>query len=933
MPLLISFEFFFSIFHKNNFRMSKHHADKNSAEHSHPTAVSSSPSWIKKFTPHIIATVVYAMITLFYFSPMIADNKAMEQSDIIQAKGANHEIATYREKNNKEPLWTNSMFGGMPAFQISTFYNGNLVRFVNDVMTLGFPHPSGYLFISMLCFYLLLVSLSINPWLGLIAGIAYGLSSYNLIILETGHNSQMAAISFVPLVLAGLLMVFRKKYLMGAAVSALALSLEIRANHLQITYYLFLAILLFGIVEFIYQFKEKQWKHFFVSVGLMTGALVIGILTNLSLLWSTNEYVPSTIRGKSELTSNTQSTGGLDKDYAFQWSYGKMETFTLLIPDMFGGSSNTALSENSATAAAMKANGIGSGDIERYLKGMPTYWGAQPFTSGPTYLGALVCFLFVFGMFVIKDRMRWWVLTGSLLSIMLAWGKNLMWFSTLFFNYFPQYNKFRTVAMILVILQMLWPLIGVMALSKVVKKEIDKTEFKKYLLYSLYIVGGLCAAVALLGPAFFDFSNPSDKQQLPAWLVDAITTDRKSLMRMDALRSLFFIAAGAGAMWLYYNDKLKQNALIAVVGLIMFIDLFSVGKRYLNDDKFISKSDYNNYFQADGADQLILKDNALDYRVMNLSGNTYQDATTSYFHKSIGGYHAAKLRRYQELIESQLSKGNRGVIDMLNTRWFITKGQQQGQQQGPRNAQPNMGAMGNCWFPDSLVMANDADEELNLIGPLYEINAVNGKSVLVNGKAVMQDQIGNHDKVEFIANGDTATLEATQLNPMVLSTDTIHVEGKEFKAGMGNGTQPAFTLFYMHDFNPQQTVVVDKRFENDVKGFDMKRDSTAHIELTSYEPNHLVYKSTSAKENFAVFSEIYYQPGWVATVDGKEAPHVRANYVLRAMRVPAGTHTIEFTFAPQSFYLGEKVSMVSSGLLLLFFFGMVYMEWKKKQQA
>ena len=910
--------------------MSKHHKTEPTAEN-HKQGSAVSPSLFQKFLPHLIAIAVFAMITVFYFSPMILDNKAIQQSDIIQAKGANHEISDFREKNGKEPLWTNSMFGGMPAFQISTFYNGNLARFVNNIMTIGFPHPSGYLFISMLCFYILLITLGLNPWLGLIAGIAYGLSSYNLIILETGHNSQMAAISFVPLVIAGVLMVFRKRYWTGVTLSALAMSLEIRANHLQVTYYMFLCLLLFGVVELVYQFKEKEWKHFGKSVGLLLGAFAMGILTNLSLLWSTNEYVPSTIRGKSELSTNTQSNGGLDKDYALQWSYGKMETMTLLIPEFFGGSSNTELSDKSATAEAMSKNGISPNDAKRYLKGMPTYWGAQPFTSGPAYVGAFICFLFVFGLFVVKDRMRWWLLSASILAIMLAWGKNLMWFSTLFFDYFPQYNKFRTVAMILVLVQFAWPMLGLLALNKVFNREIEKADFKKYLLYSLYIVGGLCAAVVLLGPAFFDFSNPTDKQQLPPWLVDAIVSDRKSLMRMDALRSLFFVLAGAGAMWMFYNDKLKKTAALTLIGLIVFIDLFGVGKRYLSSDDFISQSDYKSYFQQTNADMQILQDPTLDYRVMNLSGNTYQDAGTSYWHKSVGGYHAAKLRRYQELIENQLSKGNRNVIDMLNTRWFITKGQQQQGQNSPPMAQPNMSALGNCWFADSIIYAANADEEINLVGPMFEMNSVNGKPFLVNGKASTTSRFGNHDKVIFVNGNDTAELEASQLNALIGSTDTIHVEGKSFMTGTGKSDHSTFTLNYYYNFNPGKYVIIDKRFEIDVKAFKNGRDSSATISLKSYEPNHLVYESNSTKENLAVFSEIYYQPGWVATIDGKEMPHVRANYVLRAMLLPAGKHKVEFTFAPQSFYLGEKVSMISSAIMLLLFFGMLYMEWKKSQ--
>lgn len=803
-------------------------------------------SLFNKILPHIIAVVVFAVITTAYFSPMILDNKAIEQSDILQGKGMSKEIVDFRDKTGKEALWTNSMFGGMPAFQISVLYHGNVLQYVDKILSLGFPHPAQLLFLALLCFYIMLIVMGVTPWLAIAGAIGYALSSYDLIILEAGHNSKMHAIALIPLLVAGVILLRNRNYWLGAIVTAIGLSLQVYANHLQITYYLVLLMIVYGIVEAVYAFREKNFRNLFIIGGAGVAAGVFALLTNLSMIWSTYEYLPSTIRGPSELASNKQSSGGLDHDYAFQWSYGKMETFTLLIPDFFGGSSTAKLSDNSHFAKLLEQYNVSPGQREQYLSRAPMYFGDQPFTSGPVYVGAIICFLFVLGLFMIKDRTRWWLLSISVLAILLAWGKNFQWFSDLFFYHFPGYNKFRSVAMILVLVQFAFPLLGTLLLTKILNRDYDKKELILKLKYSVIITGGLCLLFALLGPVFMTFKGAGDAQlesQQP--VLDAIIADRESLLRMDAFRSLLFILLAAGLIWMHVSERVNRNLFLAgIIGLI-FVDLFFVGKRYLDSTDFVNKSEYEHYYSATPADELILKETSKDYRVLNLATNTFNDAKTSYFHKSVGGYHAAKLRRYQEIIEHQLSNDstrhspypfNKSVVDMLNTKYILVPNKQQGEQ-----VMPNTQAMDNAWFVDSMRMVNNADEEM---------------------------------------------------------------------AGLNT-------------FNPATTAIIDKRFSAQLGGLVPSHDSTASITLESYAPNDLVYKSKSSRENVVVFSEIYYQPGWNAFIDSKKADHFRCNYILRGMRVPAGDHTIEFKFEPQSYFTGEKVAYASSGILLLLLIGVL----------
>lgn len=824
-----------------------------------------SPSLVQRLLPHIAAVALFAAVNFMYFSPMLLDSKEIYQSDIVQFKGMSKELIDFRAKTGHEGLWTNSMFGGMPAFQISVLYKGNLIQYLEKITTLGFPHPSQLLFQAMLFFYLMLVIIGVNPWLAMAGGLAYALGSYNLTLLEAGHNSKLHCIALIPVVVSGILLLRSGKYWWGGILSAIGFSVLIMGNHLQITYYLLLILIVYGVVELIYAIREKSLRNLFLMGGIVVAAGLIAVASNLSLLWSTYEYLPSTIRGPSELSSNTQSKGGLDEDYAFQWSYGLMESFTLLVPNLYGGSSSEDIGVNSHTAEVLRSKGVGEQQIKGFTSQVRTYWGDVLFTSGPFYIGALVCFLFLLAMFMVKERWKWWLLGVSVLSLMLAWGRNFEFFNDFVFHNLPGYNRFRTPSMALTMLSFAFPTLGFIFLGHLIKGDYDMALVKKQALRAFYITGGLCLLFALLGGMFLSFSTQYDdnyrnqlmqgtgnNKQFVDELMQALKEDRISIMRMDALRSFVLILLGGGLIWLFAGGRIKQNALLGGLLVLMFADMFFVGKRYLNSKNFVSKSDYNRYFEPTQADELILKETSLDYRVLNLAADTWQDSRTSYFHKSLGGYHAAKLRRYQEIIEHQMSRNdstrrsgfpfNKRVVDMLNTKYIILPGQGQQQQ-----VYPNTQALDNAWFVDSVKMVNNADEEMNAL----------------------------------------------------------------------------------NDFNPVTTVIVDKRFASQVQGLQPGYDSTATVKMDSYAPNDLKYTSKSSRESVIVFSEIYYQPGWDAFIDGKKADHFRCNYILRGMRVPAGEHQIEFKFEPQSYFAGEKVAYGSSAIILLLALGLVYRDRRK----
>lgn len=800
-----------------------------------------------KLAPYLAAIVIFVTIIMVYFNPLL-EGKKIKQSDIAQWKGASKEIIDFREKTGEEPLWTNSMFGGMPAYQISVEYKANLVKYIDEILNLALPHPAGLVFLYFLGFFILLLVLGVDPWLSIVGAIAFAFSSYFFIIFGAGHNSKARAIAYMAPVLAGIILTYRGKYLFGGLLTALFLSLELLANHLQITYYLALIIVAFGISEFIFHVKEKSLKSFFIATSIVLVAAFIALGTNITNLIATYQYGKETIRGKTELTSEKEDrTSGLDKTYATGWSYGIGESMTLLIPNARGGSSAGSLGVKSETYKALMQNNVPEDRAMQALNNLPLYWGDQPSTSGPVYVGAILIFLFLLGLLVVENRYRWWLLAATILSVMLAWGHNFMPLTDFFFKYIPGYNKFRSVSMTLVIAEFTIPLLAILALRKIFSAGVDKKKLIRQLAYAAGITAGITLIFALFGGSMFNFTSSQDvqyKEYFPDWMMAAIRADRASMLAADAWRSFILIVLAAIAVWAYLTSKLKKYQVFAILAVLILIDLWTIDKRYVNDNDFVRKSLVNVPFQPSPADELIMKDKDPDYRVMNMTVNPFNDASNSYFHKSIGGYHGAKLRRYQELIEHHLSKNNMNVYNMLNTKYFIV----QGEDKQP-TVQINMQAMGNAWFVNDVKVVKNADEEIEALT----------------------------------------------------------------------------------SFNPAETAIVDKRFEAYLKGHIITKDPTGAITLKEYKPNHLTYESNTGSDQLAVFSEIYYDQGWNAYIDGKSVPYFRANYVLRAMIVPVGKHTIEYKFEPAVYRIGEKISFASSLLLILLLIGGGVFGWMKKE--
>ena len=893
-------------------------------------------SLLQKIWPHAAAILIFLAITIFLFLPCFKDGQVVQAGDVHNFQGMSKEIADYRTQYGSEPLWTNAMFGGMPAFQVSTIFYGNLARFMNVVMTLGMPRPANLFFLAMLGIYLLLVVCRVKPWVALIGAVGYALSSYSVIITTAGHNTKLEAMGYFPYVAAGAVLIWQRRYWWGAALTAMAMTCELKANHLQITYYLLLTLFILGIVELIKDAKRKNLKQHFISAGIMIAALSLGFISNASLLWTSNEYAKATTRGGTTLVTNTKVTTGLDEGYAFDWSYGKAETFALLIPDVYGGSSDTRLSTDSHAAGVLKQFNLSDDQLNGILGQMPTYWGDPIFTGGPHYMGAVVCFLFILGLILVTSEWRWWLLSAAVMGILLAWGKNFMVLNNFLFHYFPYYNKFRTVDMTLIVTQFAMPVLGAMAINRIVTNGIGKEELWKKLKLALYITGGITLAVLLAGQMdIFSFrgvndykiaqrfaSQAGDNKAFGDQMLAAIIKDRKGLLTSDALRSLVFILLCGGLIWAFAKNKIKSGVLIGGVLVLVFADLYLVSKRYLSDDNFGDAQAFNDPEMSQADQYINQNDKTLDYRVFNNTVDVFQDASTSYFHKSVGGYHAAKMRRYQDLIETQFYK-SQGVINMMNTRWMIFNGKQ-----GPVPS-PNPDASGNAWFPDSLIHVQSPDEEIAAVGPIFEVKSLGNHPLLIDGKTVSSGTISNHDAVSVIEK-DTTNLDAYRFAPTVGREDTlalVTITGKdnashhEFrKASSG---EVLIALKRVYDFNPKHEAVVDVKQFPEAAKLQNQPDSMAIISMVSYKPNDLVYQSNSTKDNVAVFSEIYYQPGWNATLDDKPVSHFRVNYVLRGMMIPAGKHKIEFVFHPESYFTGEKIAMAGSALVLLLFFGVL----------
>jgi hypothetical protein len=801
------------------------------------------------------------IISYIYFFPQL-EGKVLEQSDIQHHIGMSKELADYRKATGQEAIWTNSMFGGMPGYLISVIYSGNIFNTINTWFKMLF-HPAAMLILYLIGFYILLLILRTDKWLSIVGAIAFGFSSYFLIIIAAGHNTKAYAIGFLMPVMAGVIYAYQRNPWKGGLLFSVALAFEILASHIQITYYGLLTMFIFVVFEFVSAYKNKALPSFIRATIVLFAGTVLAVMVNFSSLYTTYEYSKHSIRGPSELTNNAANkTTGLDKDYVVQWSEGIDETLTLLIPNYMGGAHPQNPGPDSQSLKIMQEKGVQN--ARQNLQGIYTYRGDKPATAGPVYLGAIIVFLFVLSLFIVKGNFKWWLLTATLVSFVLSWGKNIMWLTSFLLDYLPMYNKFRTPEMALVIAEITVPLLAFIGLQKILSGEIERKEFMKAFKWALIITGGITLLFAAVPGIAGDFSSPVDSQlQYPGWLMEGLLADRKALLRNDSIRSFFFIALAAGTIYAWLIQKIKLNSFLIILGILILADLWVIDRRYLNTSNFVTKREAENPFPTTPVDKEILKDKDLSYRVLPLQ-NPWQDARTSYYHKNVGGYHPAKMRRYQEIIDFQfmpeiqtmvqnLQKGmnpdsvfmQTPALNMLNTRYFIYA-----LEQPPIK---NQNALGNAWFVDNFRLVNNADEEIKAL---------------------------------------------TGLNPSALA-------------------------------------IIDKRFSPMIEGKKFSKDTSGTIKLIDYKPNYLKYEVNAATDQLAVFSEVYYENGWSAFIDGKKASYFRTDYILRGMIIPSGQHIVEFKFHPASYYTGEKISLASSVLLLLIIAGLVFYQFKygKEEKA
>lgn len=713
-----------------------------------------------KYLPHLIALLVFVALTLAYFSPVL-DSKVLQTHDTTVFAGSVKEIKDHREEFNEEPLWTNSMFSGMPAYLISTLFPSNLFKPVyNALRAPGIPVAP--ILLLMIGFYIMLLSFRVKPWLALLGSIAYGFSSYFFIILAAGHNTKAMSLAFMAPIVGSIVYAYKRDRIFGSVLTALFLTLQLIANHLQVTYYTFLIVLVFGIVELVYSIKNKNLPDLIKTTLALFIAVLIAISINFANLYVTFEYGKYSMRGQSELTSDPEDkTSGLDRSYATNWSYGIDETLTLLIPSIKGGASQP-FERDSETVKALRQNNAG-----QYVQGIMKYWGNQPSTSGPVYIGSIIFLLFIMGLVLIKGPYKWWLLVATIISVMLAWGKNFMFLTNLFFDFFPGYNKFRAVTMILVIAEFCMPLLAILALDRILKQDVKKPELVKAFKVGLGITGGILLLFLLFPGLAGSFISPNEVQ-FPDWLKASLVTDRKEMLRLDAVRSLLFISATAVIIYLSYTKKLRYSYAIILLVIIMLVDMWPVNKRYINNDNFVRQTEADRTFTPTDADNFILSDSSV-FRVLNLTVSPFNDGTTSYLHHSIGGYHGAKIRRYQDLIEhsigpeiSQFSNSLNNItsmdqvndvftdlkaLNMLNTKYIILN--------PDIPALLNNSALGNAWCVDSYILAENPDEELamvNNIDPAREAIINKNDSEILKGINLDSASAGNINLITYKAN-------------------------------------------------------------------------------------------------------------------------------------------------------------------------------------
>lgn len=804
---------------------------------------------LQKLIKFIVPILIFSIASLLYFHPVLKGEK-IAQSDIRQFIGMSKEIVDYRAETGEEPYWTGAAFSGMPAFQLSAYYPNDFVRYVDQLIRF-LPRPADYVFLYFFSFFILLIALKTEWKLAVVGALAFGFSTYLIIIFGAGHNAKAHAIGYMPLVLAGVVWIFKEQYRLGFFVTAIAMALELYANHPQMTYYMGFMLIILGLVELIEAFKRKQLPRFATQVACILFAVMLGVGANATRLMAMKEYAAYSTRGTSELTiapdgSPKEARKGLSKDYITEYSYGKAETFNLIIPRYMGGGTIEQVSKDSNTYQFVQQK-IGKKQADGFAQQVLTYWGDQPIVEAPAYIGAVVFFLFLLGAFLVKGTYKKWLVATTIFSILLSWGKNLDFLTQLFIDYMPLYDKFRAVSSIQVIAELSIPLLAIIALKKFFHHKVTEEDKREALKKALYVGVGIVGVAVLYAFMFETFEGIRDEQysQLPG-LIDAVIADRKAWVLSDSLRTIILMGISAGVLWMVLQKKLDlAKTLIIFTALILF-DLVSIDKRYVNTDDFSKAKNIEQPFVASKADLEILKDTSY-YRVANFMTNPMQDGRTAYFHNSIGGYHAAKLGRYQELFDYQMMKNNTEIFNMLNVKYFIV-----GTNASDPQVQLNEDANGPVWFVDSLKTVKNANEEIQALDSL-----------------------------------------PTQKIAVIKADDF-----PQFATDLGNA------------------------FAN---------DSLRSIELTSHKVTMLQYKSSASTPQFAVFSEIDYQPGWNAYIDGQRAAHYTVNYVLRGLPIPAGTHTIEFRFEPKVIQQGGIFSLVSYAMILLFPLGMFMVKRKENR--
>ncbi|MDX6181753.1 YfhO family protein [Flavobacterium sp. Fl-77] len=807
---------------------------------------------VNKFYPHALVILGFILVSLIYFYPVL-QGKQIFQSDIAQYTGMAKEQNDFRATEHAEPFWTNSAFGGMPTYQLGANYPNDFVGKLDDLLRF-LPRPADYLFLYFLGFYGLLLVLKTDPLKAFIGALAFGFSTYLIIILGVGHNAKAHAIAYMPLVIAGFLLVFRKKYIWGGLLTMFAVALEVNANHFQMTYYLLIFLLILS-GYFAFNFiKQKEYKPLLITIGTLAIAGIFAIGANATNLLATSEYAKFSIRDKSELTFNPDgsknlTTAAMTTDYITEYSYGIAESFNLIAPRLFGGSSNENVGTDSRMYSFMLEQGVPASQAEEFVSGMPTYWGDQPIVSAPAYIGVVVFFLAILALFIDERKIKYVFLAGALFTLMLSWGKNFPALTDFFIEYVPMYDKFRAVSSIQVILELCFPVLAVMGLQSFFKSK-DEPKLQQKALVQTGVFGLGVLLILVFAKSMFHFTGMNDNGYMQAYgpaFVDTLKEDRMSLYSADLLRSGFFIVVTFGILWLCIKNKLAQNTTLIIVGILMIFDLFFVDKKYVSAKDFVSPVQIAAPFQQTPVDTEILNDKSI-YRVFDIQGQL--QGRSSYFHKTIGGYSAVRPRRMQQLIDYQIMKNNFEVLNMLNVKYVI-----QVNKEGKEFPTINPDANGNAWFVSTVKLVNKPDDVMKAL------NTIDTKKVAV--------------------------------------------------------------------FNVRE-------HEGKFRSARLKKqwDTTGTVKVIEYKPNYIKYESSNGKDGLAVFSEMYYKNGWNAYVDGKLTDHFPVDYVLRAMEVPGGKHTIEFKFEPQVIKIGSTIALVSSIGMLLLLVGGIYFEkfYRKNSQ-